>query len=108
MDSAWGGPTPVPTHTEVRSAIHGKSPTYFHHLGAHALDRRFIAQGIEHIGDPIRQLPDFGLLEAAGRHGGGAYAQSAADGGRPRIVGHRILVDGDVRPAERRVRILAR
>src|ERR1700734_3283650 len=97
MDSAWGGPMPVPTHTEMRSTIHGKSPTYFCHLDAHALDRRFITHMIQHIGDPIRQLPDFGLLEAAGRHGGGAYAQSAADGGRLRIVGHRILVDGDMR-----------
>src|ERR1700685_1082020 len=81
MDSAWEGLTPVPAHTELRSTIDGKSPTYFHHLDAHALDRRFITHIIQHIGDPIRQLPDFGFLEAAGRHGGGPYAQSAADGG---------------------------
>src|ERR1700685_817081 len=99
MDNTWGLFRLVPMRTAPSLAIYRESATYFHHLGPRPLHRRFIAHGIEHIGDPVRQLPHFGLFEAAGRHGGCADAQSAADGRGTRIVGHRVLVDRNVRTA---------
>src|SRR5450631_1353041 len=107
MGNAWGLLKSVPTRTAPLLAIHGESLTYFYDLGPRTLNRGFIAHVIEHIGNPIRQLPHLGLFEAARRHGGRTDAQSAADGRRTRIVRYRVLVDRHVRAPQRRIGIFA-
>ena len=62
---------------------------------------RSIGWRVEHIGNHIRQLFRFEFLEAAGCHGGGAYANTAGDEGLLGIVRYGIFVDGDMRQLQR-------
>src|SRR5579859_2146832 len=78
-----------------------------HDFAAHALQRRLIAHVLEHVCDPVGHLLHFGLLEPARRRRRRSDAKSAGYRGRARVVRNRVLVDGHVRAAERRVGILA-
>src|ERR1700719_5133217 len=66
------------THRSL--AIDRESMADCHYLGAGTLQRSFIAQMIQHIGDPVRQLLCLGFLEAARGDGRRADAPAAADG----------------------------
>ena len=75
---------------------------------ARASDGRLVAHAVEHVGDPVADLPRLRFPEAAGRDRRRADAQAARHERRPRVVRHGVLVDRDVRAPERRVGILAR
>src|SRR6185295_2846387 len=105
-DSACGLTSPGAAQGPRLSwTIYGVSTAQFGHRRAGFLDRCFAAAGVEHVGDPVGDLFELALLEAARRAGRGADADAAGHHRRPRVVRHGILVDRDVRLAERGVGI---
>src|SRR5579863_4793579 len=86
----------LPPTTAVSGPVNGEAPAKLEHMSARLLDRRIRAARIQHVGNEIGDLLYLALPEAARGRGRGADPKSARDGRRPRIVGHGILVHGDV------------
>ena len=62
--------------------------------------RRLVVGGPEHPGDQRGDLGHLALPHPGGGHGGGADPQAAGDERRFRVVGDRVLVEGDPGPVE--------
>src|SRR5690606_29882477 len=68
---------------------------------AHACQHRLVLRRVEHVADPVGQVDAVLLAIAAGGDRRRTCAQARSDEGLLRIVGDRVLVDRDVRLAQR-------
>src|SRR5690606_28338679 len=70
-------------------------------------DDAVVGEVVENVAHPAGQLAAFRFLETTGGGGRGAHAQAGGDEGAARVVGHGILVDGNVGAAQGSVCVLA-
>src|SRR5690606_13203011 len=73
----------------------------------HLRDHVAVVRVVEHVAEPVGELDAVLFLVAAGGDRRGADAQAGGDERLLRVVGHRVLVDGDVGLAERGFRVLS-
>src|ERR1700751_3041288 len=74
---------------------------------SHALLRTSIAHVFEHVADPTRNPLHFGFTHSARSYGRAAQANSARSHRRSGIKRNRIFIDGNGRPIERSLCVLA-
>src|SRR5688572_2805739 len=85
---------------DTSRTIHRVPTAQFVHRRARFFDGRVTTVGVEHVGDPVSDLLELALLEATRRASRRTDTDAARHHRRARIVGHRVLVHGDVRLAE--------
>ena len=89
--------------------IEGEARAEFGHFAPDLLFDRGIALGavggkpVHDLHDPVRDLTELGLPEAARGTRRRAQSDAAGDGRFFRVEGDAVLVDGDMRPSERRI-----
>src|SRR6185312_14495451 len=88
--------------------VNRKCAAELEHSRPHARNDSLLAARLDHLRDEIGDELDFALAETPRRRGRRSDAQPTGNGGRARIVRHRILVDGDVGAAEGGIGLLAR
>src|SRR5712664_3566192 len=93
--------------SRYRLAVHGKCIAELLRLLAHAGKQALVRRGLKDVGNHVRDHARFNRAESARGERRGADAHAARDGGLFRVVRDRVLVDGDMRAAERRLGVLA-
>ena len=95
----------LPSRSGRPGAIDGEPPAELQHTPAHRLDHVVIADVVQHVAHPVRELHGLGNAEAARGDRRRADAQAAGHRRRTRVVRHGVLVHRDVGLAQRRVGI---
>src|SRR5579883_3105676 len=97
----------APAAPDLLFAVYGKAATELENLAPHPLHHGVRTLRIQHVGDEVRNLLDFALLEAPRRRGWSTDPKAARDRRRARIVRHGVLVHRDVGFAERGIGLLS-
>src|SRR6266853_2025011 len=92
----------------LRRAVYREAAAQFGHFHRHALDDFIVVRSVKNVRDELAEMRGFGLPTAARSHGRRADADAARHERLLGIVRYRVLVDRDVRPAERVLGVAAR